>query len=126
MTTKIVLKNASGNDVEFEVARQPSGNQSAILYAVNNTAGMNRTGQAKIELSAKIVNGKSTPVASIVVPYGAIIDGNFVKKGQVQDTRIANQPADTPLSARLDVAAFARNLAANPQVDALFQTGLIS
>lgn len=126
MTTNIVIKNASGTDVTFQVVRQPSGNQSAILYEVNNTTGMNRTGLAKLELSAKVVNGKSTPVASVVVPYGSIVNGNYVKIGQVSDTRSASQPADAPTTAKLDCSAFAKNAAANAQVAALFDTGLIS
>ena len=126
MTTNIVLKNAAGTDVTFHVVRQPSGNQSAILYEVNNTAGMNRTGLAKIELSARVINGKSAPVASVTVPYGAIVNGNYAKTGQVSDTRSATHPADAPTEAKLDCSAFAKNAAANAQVIALFDTGLIS
>lgn len=126
MTTNITLKNAALVDVVFQVVRQPSGSQSAILYQVDSTPGMNRTGLAKIELSARVVNGRSQPVSSITVPYGAVVDGNYVKKGQVSDTRSSTQPADTPTSARADAAAFAANLAANAQVKDLFATGLIS
>lgn len=126
MTTNIVLQNAAGTDVTFQVVRQPSGSQSAILYEVNNTVGMNRTGLAKLELSARVVNGKSAPVASVTVPYGAIVNGNYVKIGQVSDTRSATHPADAPTLAKLDCSAFAKNAAANPQVIALFETGLIS
>lgn len=126
MTTNIVLKNASNVDVTFQVVRQPSGSQSAMLYEVNTTPGMNRTGLAKIELSARVVNGRSQPTSSVVVPYGAVVNGNFVKSGQVSDTRSATQPADTPSSARADAAAFAANLAANAQVKALFESGLIA
>ena len=126
MTTNIVVKNAAGTDVTFQVVRQPSGSQSAILYEVNNNPGMNRTGLAKIELSARVVNGKSSPVSSVTVPYGAVVNGNYVKTGQVSDTRSATHPADAPTQAKLDCSAFARNAAANPQVIALFDTGLIS
>ena len=126
MTTNIVLKNAAGTNVTFQVVRQPSGSQSAILYEVNNTVGMNRTGQAKLELSARMVNGKSTPVVSVTVPYGAVVSGNYVKIGQVSDTRSATQPADAPTQAKLDCSAFAKNAASDPQVIALFDTGLIS
>lgn len=126
MTQNITLKNASNVDVVFTVARQPSGTQSAILYEVNTTPGMNRTGLAKIELSAKVVNGRSQPTVSVVVPYGSTTTGNFVKTGQVSDTRSATQPADTPMGARADAAAYAANLAANAQVKALFESGLIS
>nr|APG77227.1 hypothetical protein [Hubei levi-like virus 2] len=125
MTTSITIKDSAGTDTVFTVVRQPSGNQSAILHAVNVTAGMNRTGYAKVELSTRIVNGKTTPVASVTVPFGAVVNGNFVKSGQVSDTRQATQPADAPEKARLDAAAFAKNLAANAQVAALFETGLI-
>lgn len=126
MTTNIILKNAAGTDVTFTVVRQPSGTQSAILHAVDNSAGMNRTGLAKLELSTRIANGRTNPVCSVVVPYGAVVNGNFVKQGQVADTRSASQPADAPTLARLDAAAFAKNAAASEQVAALFETGLIS
>lgn len=126
MTTNITLKNASNVDVTFQVVRQPSGSQSALLYEVSAVTGMNRTGLAKIELSARVVNGRSQPTSSIVVPYGAVVNGNFVKSGQVSDTRSATQPADTPLGARADAAAFAANLASNAQVKALFESGLIA
>ena len=125
MTTNIVIKNAAGTDVTFQVVRQPSGSQSAILYEVNNNPGMNRTGLAKIELSARVVNGKSSPVSSVTVPYGAVVNGNYVKTGQVSDTRSATHPADAPTQAKLDCSAFARNAATDPQVIALFDTGLI-
>ena len=125
MTTAITIKDSAGTDVVFNVVRQPSANQSAILYAVDSTPGMNRTGLAKIELSTRVVNGKTSPVASVVVPYGSMATGNFVKQGQVSDTRSATQPADASLKARLDAAAFQRNLASNAQVIALFETGLI-
>lgn len=126
MTTNIVLKNAAGTDVTFQVVRQPSGTQSAILQEINISAGMNRTGLAKLELSTRITAGKTNPVCSVVVPYGAVIDGNYVKRGQVADTRSASQPAEAPSTARLDAAAFAKNAASNAQVAALFETGLIS
>lgn len=125
MTTNIVIKNAAGTDVTFEVVRQPSANQSAILYEKSTVQGMNRTGLAKIELSTRLANGRSNPVVSVTVPYGAVKDGNFVKTGQVSDTRSAMQPADTPTGARSDAAVFAANLAVNPQVQSLFATGLI-
>lgn len=126
MTTNVTIKNAAGTDVIFEVVRQPSAGLSAILYEKSVVAGMNRTGLAKIELSSKIANGRLSPVASVVVPYGGMVNGNFVKTGQVTDTRAGTQPADTPTQARLDAAAFARNLASNPQVIALFETGLVA
>lgn len=125
MTTKITIKDSADLDTEFVVIRQPSGNQSALLQAVNTDPGSNRTAFPKIELSTRIVNGKTSPTFSVVVPYGAVVDGNFVKKGQVSDTRSATQPADAPEKARLDAAAFAKNAASNPQVVALFETGLI-
>lgn len=126
MTTNIVLKNAEGTDVTFNVVRQPSGTQSAILYEVNNSAGMNRTGLAKIELSTRVVSGKTQPVTSVTVPYGAVVNGNFVKQGQIADTRSATQPADAPTLARANAAAFAVGLANDAQVKSLFDTGLIS
>lgn len=126
MTTNIVLKNSAGTDVTFQVIRQPSGSQSAILQEVNTTPGMNRTGLAKLELSTKIVSGKTTPTFTVVVPYGSVVDGNFVKKGQISETRYATQPADAPNATRLDAAAFGKNAAANAQVIALFESGLIS
>lgn len=126
MTTNVTIKNAAGTDVIFEVVRQPSAGLSAILYEKSAVAGMNRTGLAKIELSSKIANGRLSPVASVVVPYGGMVNGNFVKTGQVTDTRAGTQPADTPTQARLDAAAFAKNLASNVQVIALFETGLVA
>lgn len=122
---QIILKNNAGTDVTFAVVRQPSGSQSAILQEVNVTAGMNRTGLAKIELSSRVTNGKTSPVASVVVPYGAIMNGNFAKSGQVAETTTATQPADAPTLSRLDASAFGRNLLANPQVVALFDNGVL-
>ena len=121
----IVLHDSDSNPVTFQVARQPSGSQSAILYQVSDTPGMNRTGLPKIELSTRVVNGKTTPVASVTVPHGAVINGNFVKAGQATDVRSATQPADLPLKARLDAAAFGRELANDWQVAAMFGTGLL-
>lgn len=123
---QITLKNDTGTDVVFAVVRQPSGSQSGILHEVNTTPGMNRTGLTKLELSTRIVSGKTSPVASVVVPYGAVINGNFVKSGQVTETVSGTQPADSPTTARLDAAAFGKNLLANPQVIALFQNGTLS
>lgn len=125
MTTNITLKNAAGTDVLFTVVRQPQGNQSAILHAIDPATGMNRTGFAKIELSTRLVNGRSTPTASVVVPYGAVVNGNFAKSGQVSEVISATQPADAPDLARQNAAAFAKNLLSNPQVADLFATGLI-
>lgn len=122
---QIILKNNAGTDVTFVVVRQPSGSQSAILHEVNTTPGMNRTGLAKIELSSRVTNGKTSPVASVVVPYGAIVNGNFAKSGQVAETITASQPADAPTLSRLDASAFGRNLLANPQVIALFDNGVL-
>lgn len=123
---QITLKNDAGTDVVFAVVRQPSGSQSGILHEVNTTSGMNRTGLTKLELSTRIVSGKTSPVASVVVPYGAVINGNFVKSGQVTETVSGTQPADSPTAARLNAAAFGKNLLANPQVIALFQNGTLS
>lgn len=122
---QITLKNNAGTNVTFAVVRQPSGSQSAILQEVNATTGMNRTGLAKIELSSRVTNGKTSPVASVVVPYGAIVNGNFAKSGQVAETITATQPADAPTLARLDASAFGRNLLADPQVIALFDNGVL-
>lgn len=121
----ITIKDRNGADVVFNVVRQPSGTQSGILHAVSTTAGMNRTGLAKIELSTRITDGKTLPVASVAVPYGAVVNGQFVKSGQVSQTVTANQPATAPEGAQLDAAAFARNLVNNPQVVALFNTGVL-
>lgn len=126
MTTNIVIKDSTGTDRTFEVIRQPSGSQSAILLLSISGAGMNRTAFPKIELSTRISNGRTQPVASVVVPYGAVVNGNFVKGGQVAETINATQPADAPELAREDAAAYAKNLLANPQVLALFSDGVIS
>jgi len=73
-----------------------------------------------------VVNGKSAPVASVTVPYGSVVGGHYAKIGQVSDTRSATHPATAPTQAKLDCSAFARDAAANAQVIALFDTGLIS
>lgn len=125
MTTNIVIKDAAGLDKTFTVVRQPQGSASAILYGNDATPGMNRTGLVKIELSSRVVNGRTTPTASVVVPYGAVVNGNFVKAGQVAETISATQPADAPDLARQNAEAFGRNLLADAQVMALFSTGLI-
>lgn len=122
----IALKNSANVDVTFQVVRQPSATQSAILMEVNTSPGMTREGLAKIELSTRIVNGRTQPYAAITVPYGAVVNGAYVKQGQVTDNRGATQPANSTLVARLDAANYAKNLATNAQVVALFETGLVS
>lgn len=125
MTTSITIKDSAGIDREFTVIRQPSGNMSAILVSALAGAGMNRTAFPKIELSGKVVNGRTEPVATIAVPYGALVDGAFVKKNQVTAVARATQPADAPELARADAEAFARNLMSDPQVMAMFQNGTV-
>ena len=121
----ITLKDKDGTDVVFDVVRQPSANVSAILYQKSSDPSMNRTGLVKIELSSRISDGKTTPTATVSVPYGAVKDGSFVKLGQVSEVRTASQPANTPAAARFNAAAFARNLTSNAQVIALFENGVI-
>lgn len=121
----ITIKDKDGTNVVFEVVRQPSANVSAILYQKSTDPTMNRTGLVKIELSSRIADGKTTPTATVTVPYGAVKDGSFVKLGQVAEVRSASQPANTPAAARFNASAFARNLNSDPQVIALFDNGVI-
>lgn len=120
----ITIKNAALVDCLFEVVRQPSGTQSAILLYTPPGA-VYRTEAAKIEISAKTINGKTTPVATVAVPYGVTSDGVFKKLGQVNHVLSATQPADCPSTARFDAEAFARNILANTQIQALFKNGTI-
>lgn len=126
MTSTITIKDSTNTDRAFTVIRQPSGSQSAILQLTLAVAGMNRTAFPKIELSGKVVNGRTEPVASVVVPFGAVVDGAFVKRGQVAHIARATQPADAPELARADAEAFTRNLLADPQVMAMFANGTIA
>lgn len=121
--TSITIKDSTETDRVFTVIRQPSGTQSAILQLSLDGTGMNRTAFPKIELSGKIVNGRTEPVASVAVPYGAVVDGAFVKKNQVNHVVRATQPADAPELVRADAEAYARNLLADPQVVAMFANG---
>lgn len=123
---KITIKDSAGIDREFNVVRQPAGSQSAILMLTVAGAGMNRTAYPKIELSAQQSQGRSTPVATVTVPYGAVVNGNYKKEDQVVFVHSAKQPPTAPEMARLDAEAFARNVVANPQVIALFKDGVIS
>ena len=123
---KITIKDSAGIDKEFNVIRQPAGSQSAILMLTVTGAGMNRTANPKIELSAPQSQGRSTPVVTVTVPYGAVVNGNYQKEDQVVFVHSAKQPPTAPEMARLDAEAFARNVVANPQVMALFKDGVIS
>lgn len=123
---KITIKDSAGIDKEFNVVRQPSGSQSAILTLTVTGAGMNRTAYPKIELSAPQSQGRSTPVVTVTVPYGAVVNGNFQKEDQVVFVHSAKQPPTAPEMARLDAEAFARNVVANPQVIALFKDSVLS
>lgn len=122
----IIIKDSSSTDTEFRVVRQPGGNATAILHAVKSGPGMNRTAFSKIEISASQKAGSSDPVLTVTVPYGAVVDGNFKKLGQVVRTSIGRLPADSPEQARLDAEAFARNVLNDAQIMALFQNGTVS
>ena len=124
--SSITIKDSTDTDREFTVIRQPSGTMSAILQLLLSGDDMNRTAFPKIELSSKVVNGRTEPVATVTVPYGTVVDGAFVKKGQVNQVMRATQPADAPRLALADVEAYGRNLLADPQVQALFAHGLVS
>lgn len=123
---KITIKDSAGIDKEFNVVRQPAGSQSAILMLTVAGAGMNRTAYPKIELSAPQSQGRSTPVVTVTVPYGAVVNGNYQKEDQVVFVHSAKQPPTAPEMARLDAEAFARNVVANPQVIALFKDSVLS
>lgn len=121
----ISIKNASGTLCVFRIVRQPSGTQSAIFQYVPDGDGLNRTAYPKIEVSTRNQGGSTAPVATVTVPYGAVIAGNFVKAGQNVVVTKATQPAASPDAARLDAEAFSRNLQQDPQIMALMATGLI-
>lgn len=122
----ITIKDSANVDAIFTVVRQPGGNTSAILHNVKVGAGMNRTAFPKIEVSATQKNGSSDPYLTVTVPYGAVVDGNFKKLGQVVRTSNGRLPQDSPELARLDAEAFAKNVLANAQIAALFQNGTVS
>lgn len=121
----ITIKNAAGQDCAFKVIRQASGTQSAILQYALTGEGLNRTAFPKIEVSTRIQAGATSPVISATVPYGSVVNGVFVKKGQVSSTNSVKQPAESPDSARADLAAFVKNLSADPQIVALLESGLL-
>lgn len=122
----IIIEDSANTNTEFSVVRQPGGNATAILHAVKTGPGMNRTAFPKIEVSSSQKAGSSDPVLTVTVPYGAVVDGNFKKLGQVVRTSIGRLPADSPEQARLDAEAFMRNVLTNPQIVALFQNGTVS
>lgn len=122
----ITIKDSANADTDFTVVRQPGGNASAILHNVKTGAGMNRTAFPKIEISSSQKTGSSDPVLTVTVPYGAIIDGNFKKLGQVVRTSIGRLPAESPEIARLDAEAFAKNVLVDAQIVALFQNGTVT
>lgn len=124
--TPITIKDSTSADVVFSLIRQPAGSMSGILRATIMGAGMNQTAYPKIELMAKHVKGRAEPVVSVTVPYGAVINGNFVAEGQVVHLHQSRLPPTAPDKARLDAEAFARNCLANVQVQALFQNGVLS
>lgn len=119
----ITIKDSTGADVVFSVVRQPSGTQSAILTAITAGEGMNRSAFPKIEISTRIQNGATSPVVSVVVPYGSVQNGAFKKLGQVATTTQSRQPADAPSRAMADAAAFQRNLMASTVVQDLLTDG---
>ena len=120
---KITIKDSTGADVVFNVVRQPSGTQSAILTASVAGEGMNRSAFPKIEVSTRIQNGATSPVISVVVPYGAVQNGAFKKLGQVATTTQSRQPADAPSRAMADAAAFQKNLMATAVIQDLLNDG---
>lgn len=119
----ITIKDSKGADVVFSVIRQPSGTQSAILTATMVGEGMNRSAFPKIEISTRIQNGATSPVISVVVPYGSMQNGAFKKLGQVATTTQSRQPADAPSRAMADAAAFQKNLMATPVIQHLLNDG---
>lgn len=119
----ITIKDSTGLDVVFNVIRQPSGTQSAILTAVKAGEGMNRTAYPKIEVSTRIAAGATSPTISVVVPYGSVTNGVFKKAGQVSTTTSAKQPADSSDLARADAAAFQKNLMAHAAIQDLLADG---
>lgn len=126
MTTTITLKDSTATDRVFNVVRQAAGRDSAVLLCIPAGAGMNRTAALKLELSSKIIGGSSRPVATVAVPYGAVIDGNFVKRGQVSSVHSVTLPSDAPELARADAEALSKNLLADPQIIAMVTNGYVS
>lgn len=121
----ITIKDSTGIDRVFTVVRQPAGGVSAILQQTVAGPGMNRTAYPKIEISSTLVRGNSSPVATVTVPYGAVVNGNFTKEDQVTYVHSSKQPATAPEIARADAEAYARNVVSNAQVIALFTNGTL-
>lgn len=124
--TPITIKDSANVDTVFNVVRQPGGNSSAMLQATVTGTGMNRTAYPKVEVHQRVNNGRTEPVVSVVVPYGAVIDGNFRAEGSVTYVHQAKLPATAPDKARADAEAFARNVLANAQIMALFNNGVLA
>lgn len=124
--TPITIKDSANVDNVFAIVRQPGGSLSGILQAPVSGAGMNRTAFPKVEVSNRVVKGKIEATYTVSVPYGSTVSGNFVQIGQVVHVHSAKLPSECPDKARLDAEAFARNLAANVQIQALLQNGVIS
>lgn len=121
----IVLKDSTNTDTTFTVVRQP-GQQSAILQQIVAGAGINQTAYPRIEVSAPINKGVTAPRVSVAVPFGAVVDGNYVRNGVVNHNVNATLTATAPDKAKADAAAFAAGVLANPQIKALFTSGLLS
>lgn len=124
--TPITIKDSANVDCVFAIIRQPGGSLSGILLTPVSGAGMNRTAYPKVEVSSRIVKGRAEPTVTVSVPFGSTITGNFVPEGQVTHVHGAKLPPNAPDKARMDAEAFARNLLANAQVQALLQNGVVS
>lgn len=120
----ITIKDSNNADTVFSVVRQPGANISAVLYA--HAKGPTRVEQPKIEVSSRLTNGKAEPVVSLVVPYGATVNGIFQKAGQVSITLKETQQNNAPSKSIADAVAWATNLVADPQIKDLMTAGTVS
>lgn len=119
----ITIKDSKNADTVFSVVRQPGANVSAVLYA--HALGTTRVEQPKIEVSSRLTNGKAEPVVSLVVPYGATVNGVFQKAGQVAITLKETQQNNAPQASIANAVAWATNLVKDPQIQGLLAAGTV-
>lgn len=126
MTTAITVPNGAASPVNktFSVARSAAGDESAVLYV---REGANTTEFPKLEFSTRAANtGRSQGrkgTTTLLLPYGQVVNGVFVKTDHISVTIVSTTPNDAPDAIRKDAAAFLTGVLANAQLKDLIILG---
>ncbi len=126
MTTAIIVNNGATTPVSktFAVARSASGDESAVLLL---REGQNQTEYPKLEFSSRSTQVGNTKgrksTETVLVPYGQLVNGVFVKTNHVSITTIITVLDDAPDAIRKDAAAYVAGFAANQQLKDLIILG---